>query len=167
MQSVDAADVYLDKPAPKEIEAQLYRPIKAVVGTHNPDGSIHLAFVLFLWENGKFYFETASMTKKVRNIQSNPAASFAIDPPGFMAMAEGTARIIGGSEAHEINSRLRSKYLTEEAAELVGGAWGTIDDVSVEISPHNWRSWSGAALQELGEEAAGDLPYGDWWVTEG
>lgn len=37
---MDAADVYLAKPAPEEISAQLLRPINAVVGTLNPDGSI-------------------------------------------------------------------------------------------------------------------------------
>lgn len=163
---MDAADIYLAKPPPEEIEAQLERPIKAVVGTLNPDGSIHLAFVLFLWEHGKFYFETASMTKKARNIAARPSASFAVDPPGFMAMAEGTARVIDGEEAHSINGRLRAKYLTEEAAATVGAAWGTVDDVAIEITPHRWRSWSGDLLQELGEQAAGDLPYGEWWITD-
>lgn len=162
----DAADVYLAKPAPKEISAQLLRPMKSVVGTPNPDGSIHLAFVLFLWENEKFYFETASMTKKVRNIEMNPTASFAIDPPGFMAMAEGTARVITGDTAHAINGRLRAKYLTEEAVDLVGAAWGSVDDVAVEITPHKWRSWSSDGLTELSQEAAGDLPYERWWIPE-
>ena len=163
---MDAAEVYLAKPAPEEISAQLLRPLKAVVGTLNPEGSIHLAFVLFLWENDRFYFETASMTKKARNIRERPNASFAIDPPGFMAMAEGVARIITGDEAHEINGRLRSKYLTAEAVHAVGGAWGTIDDVSVEIIPHNWRSWSSDRLIEMSQEAAGDLPADQWWVPE-
>lgn len=113
---MDAKEVYLAKPAPDDIEAQLRRPINAVVGTLNPDGSIHLAFVIFLWEDGRLYFETASMTKKVRNIRENPKASFAIDPPGFMAMAEGTARVIEGDDALEINRRIREKNLTAEAA---------------------------------------------------
>ncbi len=65
---MDAREVYLAKPPPDSIEAQLLRPINAVVGTVNPEESIHLAFVFFLWEEGRFYLETASMTKKVRNI---------------------------------------------------------------------------------------------------
>ncbi|MEX1038801.1 MAG: pyridoxamine 5'-phosphate oxidase family protein [Acidimicrobiia bacterium] len=162
-----AAEVYLAKPAPEAIEAQLERPINAVVGTLNPDGTIHLAFVIFLWHNERFYFETASMTKKVRNIRNNPTASFAIDPPGFMAMAEGTARIIEGDEAQRINRMVREKNLTEEAAGTVGEAWGEFDDVAVEITPHRWRSWSSEKLSEASKAAAGDLPPDKWFVPEG
>jgi nitroimidazol reductase NimA-like FMN-containing flavoprotein (pyridoxamine 5'-phosphate oxidase superfamily) len=137
-----------------------------VVGTHNPDGSIHLAFVIFLWENERFYFETASMTKKVRNIRSNPRASFAIDPPGFMAMAEGSARVIDGSEALEINGRIRAKNLTDQAASTVGEAWGEFDDVAVEITPQKWRSWSSHKLVEASKDAAPGLDPGVWFVSE-
>ncbi len=164
---MDARDVYLAKPPPEAIAEQLLKPINAGVGTLNPDGSIHLAYVLFLWENERFYFETASMTKKVRNIRKRPTASFAIDPPGFMAMAEGTGRVIAGEGAHEINGRLRAKYLTPEALDGVGSAWNTIDDVAVEITPLNWRSWSSEALTELSKESAGGVPPADWWVPEG
>ncbi len=89
---MDAGDVYLVQPAPEDIERHLERPITATIGTLNDDGSIHLAFVLFLWEDGKLYFETASMTKKARNVASRTTASFAIEGKGFMAMAEGRAR---------------------------------------------------------------------------
>lgn len=162
---MDAADVYLAKPPPESIEEQLRRPINAVVGTLNPDGSIHLAFVLFLWESGRLYFETASMTRKVRNLRERPTASFAIDPPGFMAMAEGTARIIEGEAAHDFNRRLREKYLTAEAVDTVGAAWGSVDDVAIEITPHRWRSWSNRALGELSRQAAGELPPDQWWIS--
>ena len=132
----------------------------------NPDGPIHLAFVLFLWENGRFYFETAPMTKKVRNLLERPTVSFAIDPLGFMAMAEGTGRVIEGNQAHAINGRLRQKYLTPEAVETIGAAWGSVDDVAVEITPGRWRSWSSEVLGELSRNAAGELPSDRWWVTE-
>ena len=83
MHDMDAADIYLAKPAPEAIEAQLFRPIRATIGTLNPDGSIHLAFVIFLWEDGKLYFETASMTKKARNVAARSTASMpGFPPPG-------------------------------------------------------------------------------------
>jgi nitroimidazol reductase NimA-like FMN-containing flavoprotein (pyridoxamine 5'-phosphate oxidase superfamily) len=164
---MDAREVYLVQPAPEDIERHLERPITATIGTLNVDGSIHLAFVLFLWEDGKLYFETASMTKKARNVASRDTASFAIEGKGFMAMAEGRARVIRGDEAHALNGRLRRKYLTEPAAETVGKAWGTVDDISIEITPTKWRSWSNSALSELGEQAAGELPRHEWWVAEG
>lgn len=161
---MDASDVYLAKPAPEAIEKYLGHTINATVGTLNPDGSIHLAFVIFLWEDGKFYFETSSITKKARNIAARPTASFAFEGKGFMAMAEGVGRIIDGDEAHAINGRLRQKYLTAAAVDTVGAAWGTVDDVAIEITPTKWRSWSNEVLGDMGKEAAGDLDPSDWWV---
>ena len=163
---MDASDVYSAQPAPETIEQHLARPINATVGTLNPDGSIHLAFVLFLWENGRFYFETASRTRKARNIAVRPTASFAFEGKGFMAMAEGVGRLIDGDDAHAINRRLRQKYLTEGAVDTVGAAWGTVDDVAIEITPSRWRSWSNKILRELSAEAAGELPPDEWWVPE-
>ena len=163
---MDASEVYLEKPPHDAIVEQLERPINAVVGTLNPDGSIHLAFVIFLWHDDRFYFETASMTKKVRNIRENPTASFAIDPPGFMAMAEGEARVIEGEEAKRINRMVREKNLTQEAVGTVGEAWGEFDDVAVEITPRKWRSWSSAKLVEASRAAAGDLSPDKWFVPE-
>ncbi len=161
---MDAADVYLAKPPPDAIDAQLALPINATVGTLNPDGSIHLAFVLFLWEKGRFYFETASMTRKAKNVAARPTASFAIEGKGFMAMAEGVGRIVEADEAAALNHRLREKYLTAEAVDTVGAAWGTVDDVAVEITPTRWRSWSNEGLRELSMAAAEDLPPEQWWV---
>jgi Pyridoxamine 5'-phosphate oxidase len=163
---MDASDIYKAKAAPEAIRQHLERPITAVVGTLNADGSIHLAFVLFLWMDGRLYFETASTTRKARNVAARGTASFAIDGKGFMAMAEGHGRIIDGDEAHEINRALRRKYLTEAAVTTVGEAWGTVDDIAVEITPETWRSWSNEPLTQLGVEAAGDLPRSEWWNTE-
>ena len=163
---MDARDVYLARPPEEDIDEQLQRPLGGVVGTLNPDGTIHLAFVIHLWENGRFYFETASMTKKARNLRANPTCSYAVDAHGFMVMVEGTGRILEGAEAEEINKRIRSKHLVPEAAETVGRAWGSVDDVAVEITPTRWRSWSNAKLMELSKEAAGDLKPGEWWVRE-
>ncbi len=146
---MDASDVYLAKVAQETIERQLERPINATIGTLNPDGSIHLAFVLFLWEDGKLYFETASMTRKARNVAARSTASFAVEGKGFMAMAEGIGRIIDGRDV-----------------DTVGAAWGTVDDVAVEITPTKWRSWSNEILSELGRASAEDLEPSEWWAPD-
>jgi len=160
---MDASDIYQAKAAPETIRRHLEKPITAVVGTLNADGSIHLAFVLFLWRDERFYFETASSTRKARNIAARGTASFAIEGKGFMAMAEGHGRVIEGDEAHELNRTLRRKYLTEAAASTVGEAWGTVDDIAVEITPETWRSWSNEPFTQLGIDAAPDLPRNEWW----
>ena len=160
----DAAEVYRAQAAPAAIEASLAtKTPKAVVGTLNEDGTIHLAFVIFLYENGRFYFETSSLTKKARNAAARPTASFAIEGPGFMAMAEGTAQVIAGDEAKAINARLRAKYLTPEARGSVGEAWGELDDVAVEITPVKWRSWSAEKFRDLTVEAADGA---DVWLPD-
>ena len=164
---MDAADVYLAKPTQDEIERHMRRRLKCTVGTLNPDGSIHLSFVIFLWESGKLYFETASMTKKARNVAANPTVSFAFESgDGFMAMAEGLGRVIGGDSAQEINARLRDKYMTDAGASSVGMAWAEFDDVAIEITPTRWRSRSSEALYAVGREASGDMPSSEWWRGE-
>ena len=40
------------------------RRLAATVETLNEDGSIHLAYVLFLHEDDRLYFETSSVTRK-------------------------------------------------------------------------------------------------------
>ena len=161
---MDAADVYLAKPTSDEIEKHLQRPLKCTIGTLNPDGSIHLSFVIFLWENDKLYFETASMTKKARNVAANPTVSFAFESgDGFMAMAEGIGRVVTGEEAQDINERLRRHHLEDAAADTVGAAWKEFDDVSIEITPTKWRSWSSQVFYQASADAAGDLPASEWW----
>lgn len=160
---MDAREIYQAQAAPEDIKAFLDTRANAVLGTINTSGSVHLAFMIFLYEDEKMYFETSSTTVKARNVAARPNASFAIDGPGFMAMAEGTARIIHGDEAHAINRRLRAKYLTEGAVGTVGEAWGTIDDITIEITPTRWRSWSNAKFGQLSMEAAEGLPSSEWW----
>ena len=164
--SLDAREIYRAQAAPDDIEAFLETRANAVLATLNRDGSIHLAFMIFLFEEGKMFFETSSTTVKARNIAARPQASFAVDGDGFMAMAQGTARLIHGEEAHSINGRLRAKYLTEAAAVTVGNAWGQIDDVAIEVTPTRWRSWSNAKFGQFSMEAAEGLHPREWWKQE-
>jgi F420H(2)-dependent biliverdin reductase len=161
---MDAEEVYLAKPAPEAVAAHLREPVTATLGTINDDGSVHLAFVIFLFEDERFYVETASMTVKARNIAARPTVSIAIDGPGFMVAAEGSGRLLTGTAADDINRRLRAKYLTPAAATTVGESWGSVDDVTIEVTPTRWRSWSNAKFRELSSAGAGDLPASEWWV---
>lgn len=163
---MDAHTIYSAKPAPDEIRSGLDARLTATVGTHNEDGSIHLAFVLFLWHDDRFWFETSSTTRKARNLGRDATASIAIDGPGFMVLAEGHGRLVQGARAEEVNDRLRRKYLTEAAAGPVGSAWASVDDVAVEITPVRWRSWSNSKLMELSAAHAGELPMQDWWIGD-
>jgi general stress protein 26 len=119
--------------------------VNGTVGTLNPDGTINLAHVYFLFENDRIYFETASSTRKARNAAERPSISFLIDHPEIDVRAEGQARILLGEEAQAINRRLRDKYAMGEQAHRF---FGEIDDCAVEISVDRWRTWTNTRLRE-------------------
>jgi hypothetical protein len=60
-----------------------------------------------------------------------------------MVTAEGTAAVLRGARARELNHRLRAKYIKPGALDGIDRAWGALDDVAVEITPARWRSWTG------------------------
>jgi len=90
----DATTVYRAHPTQEEIDDVLAQRLSAAVGTLNEDGSIHLAYVIFLFADGRLYFETSSVTRKARNAAARPQASMLIQGKastgrGLMVAAEG------------------------------------------------------------------------------
>lgn len=164
----DAEQIYRAKATPEEIADILTKRLSATIGTLNEDGSIHLAFVIFLFENDQFYCETASLTRKARNVRDRPTASFIVEGEAssgrrIMAENEGSARLITGEEAFEVNRRLRAKYITEGALDRVDNAWNKFDDVAIEITPGpRWRSWCGEIFSEETAAAMGGTTKGVW-----
>jgi PPOX class probable F420-dependent enzyme len=158
--TTDAKAVYRAHPTQDEIDEVLGQRTIATVGTLNEDGSIHLAYVIFLFEDGRLYFETSSVTRKARNAGARPQASFIVDGRAstgrkLMVAAEGTARVIVGPEAAAINHRLRERYIVPDAIGAIDRAWGRLDDVTVEITPARWRSWTNAVLKAESEKELG------------
>ena len=166
----DARDVYREKPSQEEIDDVLGQRVAAAVGTTNEDGSVHLAYVLFLRENGRLYFETSSATRKARNVARHGSASMLVQGTAasgrhLMVAAEGVARLLHGSEAGEVNRRLRARYIRPEALDAVDRAWSRFDDVAIEIVPARWRSWTGGLLHAETERELG-IPYDDAWLPD-
>lgn len=168
----DAEAIYRAKATREEIEDVLTRRVSATIGTLNGDGSIHLAFVIFLYENDRFYCETSSLTRKARNVRDRPTASFIVEGQAssgrrIMAENEGAARLVEGAEALEINRRLRAKYITDGALDRVSNAWDEFDDVAIEILPGpRWRSWCGDLFSEETAAAMGGTTKGVWRSDE-
>jgi hypothetical protein len=163
-----ARDIYRAGATTEEIEDLLTRRLTATIGTLNENGSIHLAYVIFLYEEGRFYCETASLTRKARNVKARSTASFIVEGQvssgrSVMAENEGTALLIDGDEARSINRRLREKYITAAALDQVDNAWNDFDDVAIEITPGpRWRSWCGELFREQTAEAMGGTMKGVW-----
>jgi hypothetical protein len=161
-------EVYRARATPDEIDDLLTKRVTATIGTLNDDASIHLAYVIFLFENGRFYCETASLTRKARNVAARPTASFIVQGQvstgrHVMAENEGIARLVDGDEAMQINRRLRAKYITDQALDRIDAVWNRIDDVAIEITPGpRWRSWCGATFAEETVEAMGDSLQDVW-----
>jgi nitroimidazol reductase NimA-like FMN-containing flavoprotein (pyridoxamine 5'-phosphate oxidase superfamily) len=64
--------------------------------SHNPDGTIHIAPLLFQYENGEILLGTQKITRKVKNIQRNSAVTVLIDtqePPFKGVVAYGRAEL--------------------------------------------------------------------------
>ena len=70
-----ARDIYLAHPTQDEIDDVLGQRLVAALGSLNEDGSVHLAYLLFLYENGQFFLETASLTRKARCMRPIPTVS--------------------------------------------------------------------------------------------
>jgi hypothetical protein len=124
--------------------------------------------VIFLFADGRFYVETSSVTRKARNAAARNHATLLIQSVGtegrnLMVSAEGSARVLHGNDAQETNRRVRAKYIRPEALDALDRAWGPIDDVSIEIMPTRWRSWTGTLLHAAAVEQL-DTPYEDAWL---
>jgi PPOX class probable F420-dependent enzyme len=162
-----ATEVYRTHPTDEEIAEVLEQREIATLGTLNPDGTIHLAYVIFLHRDGRFWIETSSVTRKARNIRERPSATLLVpgrvrDARTVMISVEGTARIIEGDEAQERNRLVLAKYATAEGVDGLHRAWKKIDDVSVEITPVRTRSWTNTLLRQVAEEELG-ASYGTAW----
>jgi nitroimidazol reductase NimA-like FMN-containing flavoprotein (pyridoxamine 5'-phosphate oxidase superfamily) len=162
-----ADQIYQAHPTQAEIDDVLDQRLTGALGTLNDDGSIHLTYLLFLYEAGRFLLETASSTRKARNVAARGTASILIQGTAstgrsLMVEAEGTARLIAAPEAQEVNHRIRTKYIVPDAIEAIDTAWGRFDDVAIEITPIRWRSWTGSVLATTTEAELGRSYEGIW-----
>jgi PPOX class probable F420-dependent enzyme len=124
----------------------------ATIGTHNPDGTIHLAAVWYIYDSGHLYVATASRTRKAHNIAARPQASLMVDArkPGTErgVTAACKAELISGATSQEINRRIHSRYLSAAALSdpHVGPVFSSFDDVTLQLTPASWFTWDMAAL---------------------
>jgi hypothetical protein len=166
----DVARVYRARPHDDEIADVLGQRLAATVGTLNADGSVHLAYVIFLHADGRLYFETSSTTRKARNATERGRLSMIVQGRAatgrsLMVAAEGEARVLVGDEARRINHRLRAKYIKPSALADIDRSWDRLDDIAVELTPHRWRSWTGSVLHEVtGRDLS--VPYEEAWLTD-
>jgi PPOX class probable F420-dependent enzyme len=119
----------------------------ATLATQNPDGTIHLAALWYMYKDGNLFVTTNSKSRKFRNVTSRPTASLMVDSrkPGFERgiVAYGEATTITGEEAQMLSRQIHERYLTEKALDdpQIAGFFSFYDDVVVRLSPRSWASW--------------------------
>jgi nitroimidazol reductase NimA-like FMN-containing flavoprotein (pyridoxamine 5'-phosphate oxidase superfamily) len=134
------------------------------LATHNEDGSIHVTPVWYLFENGKFYVESPSSSRKARNAAARPNATIMVDirRPGdeSWVYASGRVETLRGDDSREINSKILHRYLTEEAINdpRIGPGFAAADDITICLVPETWRSWS---AKDVDEQFFGGILTGD------
>jgi PPOX class probable F420-dependent enzyme len=139
----------------------------ATLGTENPDGTIHLTAVWYLFEAGCLFVATSSKSRKARNVAARPKVSLMVDArkPGAErgVTAAGNAEVISGDQAREINLRIHHRYLSAAAISdpNIGPVFATFDDVSIRLTPVSWIAWDMAALdaQAFGGRLGGTPGY--------
>jgi nitroimidazol reductase NimA-like FMN-containing flavoprotein (pyridoxamine 5'-phosphate oxidase superfamily) len=124
----------------------------AVLATHDPGGTIHMTPIWFLFDAGCFYFESSSTSRKVKNVEQRLSASVVVDArePGRerWVSASGGVEILSGTESASINSRIRRRYLSQEALESpLEAALAEMDDVTLKLVPTAWQSWAAPAME--------------------
>lgn len=124
----------------------------ATLGTENPDGSIHLTAVWYLYENGCLFVATSSRTRKALNVAARAKASLMVDvrKPGAERglTAAGRVDVISGDPSRAINHRIHSRYMSPAALSdpLVGPVFAAFDDVTLRLTPASWITWDMAMI---------------------
>jgi len=138
-----------------ELRALLTERRYAVLATRDPDELIHLTPVWFMFEDERFYFESFSASRKIKNLQRSESASVIVDArePGSerWVSASGTAEILTGDESQAINYKIRQRYLSQDALNdaRIEPGFAASDDVTIRLTPTRWRSWAAKDLDEL------------------
>ncbi|HSA91488.1 MAG TPA: pyridoxamine 5'-phosphate oxidase family protein [Terriglobales bacterium] len=119
----------------------------ACLGTENPDGSIHLVSVWYLFDGGSLYVATSSRSRKARNLEARPQASLMIDSRDPQASrgvtAMGTAQLLKGEASRQWNARIHRRYLSEAALAdpRVGPVFSQWDDITIQLKPDRVIAW--------------------------
>jgi PPOX class probable F420-dependent enzyme len=139
----------------------------ASLATENPDGTIHLTAVWYLFESGDLFVATSSKTQKARNVTTRPNASLMVDmrKPGKErgVTAAGKVEVISGDQSQAINRRVHSRYMSAAAISdpHIGPVFAAFDDITLRLSPESWIKWDMAELdaQAFGGRLGGNPGY--------
>jgi PPOX class probable F420-dependent enzyme len=155
----DERDPLSDELAREVLDARLI----AKLATLNPNGSIHLVGMWFVWDGEALLIPTSRGTRKAKNLERDPRATVMIDDSrgGFDLRGitlVGRVEIVRAPESLELNRRIHLKYVTERGLELEPvRRYLSTDDITLRFVPERVSSWDlratdqARALLETGE----------------
>jgi PPOX class probable F420-dependent enzyme len=119
----------------------------ATLATLAEDGSPYVLPMWFRWDGTSVLICTSARTRKIRNLRRDSRATVTVDQcRGGMevrgVMLAGTAEIIEGAEARELNRSIHLRYVPAQGLALpeVRGYLDT-DDVTVRVRPDRVTTW--------------------------
>ncbi|MGH2736634.1 MAG: pyridoxamine 5'-phosphate oxidase family protein [Actinomycetota bacterium] len=139
-----------------------------VLGTENPDGSVHMTPVMYLYDDGRLYIETSAATRKARNVLVRPRATILVQDDRAEGSAwvsgAGPAELLHGDDAHRLGRRIRGRYLTERGEEQMGSVMAIYDDVVLAVTPEIWMAWDTTAFYATLESHGLSLDDAEEWL---
>lgn len=117
----------------QEIETFLKKPIVARLSSHNEDGTIHMAPIYYLYENGEFLFGTQELSRKVKNIHRDNQVTILIDTyePILQAVLAYGEAVLDYEDVVSKRVKILERYYESPAqakafAEKLVKAWKTV-----------------------------------------
>ncbi len=139
----------------------------AILGTVNPDGSVHMVPVMFRLDEDRVLVQTGEATRKVRNVARCRQATVLAQDPRVNGEAwvsgTGPAEVVEGDPALELGRCLRARYLTDLGERELGGVLARYDDTAIVVTPERWMSWDTSAYNATLAAAGVPFEHADQW----
>ena len=102
-----------------------------------------MTLLLFsLGEGDHMYLPTPRTTRKVKNILARPTVTALVTIEGGWASCTGSAWIVEGEAAADLNRGVRERLFNETGLATMGRFLAAHEDTTIEITPTKWLSWT-------------------------
>lgn len=147
------------------LRSEVGEEARLVLGTINPDGTPHMTLVLFsMADRDCLFLPTPRSTRKIKNVREDPHVTALISVRSGWVSCYGTASVIEGAEAEQINRGVRERLLTASGLATMGKFLAAHEDVTIKIDPHKWLSWSHEVIDPWMDSHGIDASdSANWW----
>lgn len=111
------------------------------------------------------YLPTPMSTRKVKNVLARPTVTALVSIGGGWVSCTGEATVIEEPSADQLNQQVRERLFTAAGLVTMGRFLEAHEDVTIEITPNKWLSWTNDGILPWMESEGIDLeanPPGTW-----